>query len=68
MKVKVKKMTVDMEVKNNGIEFGVMNNDGSHRGDCYVTKTGLIWCEGKTSRKNGVNVKWEEFIEWMNED
>ena len=40
--------------------------DGAnHLGDLVVTKTHLIWCKGKTDRKNGVKVKWEEFIETM---
>jgi hypothetical protein len=68
MKVSIKKFDVAMDVKNNGIEFQVHGNDGAFRGDCYVTKTGLIWCEGKKPRKNGVNVSWDEFIEWMNSD
>jgi hypothetical protein len=67
MKVKVKKMQVDMEVKNNGIEFQVNDNKGSLRGDLYVTKTGLIWCEGKTPRKNGKTISWNDFIDWANE-
>jgi hypothetical protein len=66
MKVAIKDFDVQMEVKNNGIEFEVYDNDGTFRGDCYLTKTGLIWCEGKTSRQNGVKVTWAEFIEWMN--
>ena len=53
MKVGIKEFNVAMEVKkNNGIEFEVYDNDGTFRGDCYLTKTGLIWCEGKTSRAN----------------
>lgn len=65
MKVKIKSFDVDMEVKNTGLEFQVHANDGSFKGDCYVTKTGLIWCAGKTTRENGVKVKWEDFIKWM---
>ena len=65
MKVQIKKFNVDMEVKNAGIEFQVNGNDGNQRGDCYVTKSGLTWCHGKTQKKNGVQVSWDEFIEWM---
>ena len=64
MKVSIKSFDVHMEVKNSGIEFEVYGNDG-HRGDCILTKTGLIWCEGRKRRENGVKVSWEEFIEWM---
>ena len=66
MKVNVKTFDVAMEVKTNGIEFEVLDNDGTFRGDCYLTKTGLIWCEGKKRRENGVKVYWDEFIDWMN--
>lgn len=65
MKIKIKEFSVDMEIKNKGVEFQVHGNDGTFKGDCYVTKKGLIWCAGKTSRQNGVEVKWEDFIEWM---
>ena len=66
MKVSIKSFDVDMDVKNNGIEFQIYDNSDSFRGDCILTKTGLIWCEGKTRRENGVKVSWDEFIEWMN--
>ena len=66
VKVSIKDFAVNMEVKNTGIEFEVRDNDGTFRGDCFVTKTGLIWCEGRTQRENGVPVSWGEFIEWMN--
>ena len=66
MKVSIKDFGVDMEVKNRGIEFEVHDNAGTFKGDCYVTKSGLIWCEGKTQKKNGIRVSWDEFIDWMN--
>jgi hypothetical protein len=47
-----------LDVKNNGLEFDV--SDGGHVGDLYVTKTGIIWCEGKITRANGRNIKWKE--------
>jgi hypothetical protein len=67
MKVKIKDFDVDMEVKNNGIEFQVHDNDGSFKGDCYVTKSGLIWCHGKTARENGTKISWDKFIRLMEE-
>ena len=66
MKVSIKSFEVAMDVKTKGIEFEVYDNDDTFRGDCYVTKKGLIWCEGKIPRKNGVSITWDEFIEWMN--
>ncbi len=66
MKVSIKDFGVDMEVKNRGIEFEMHYNAGTFKGNCYVTKSGLIWCEGKTQKKNGIRVSWDEFIDWMN--
>ena len=66
MRVSIKSFDVGMEVKNNGIEFEVYDNAGNFQGDCYLTKTGLIWCQGKKPKKNGVKVSWEDFIKWMN--
>lgn len=64
MKVSIKDFAINMEVKTNGVEFQVHDNDGNHRGDCFVTKTGLIWCKGKTQRANGKAISWEKFMEW----
>ena len=68
MKVYVKEMAVNMEVKNNGIEFEVRDTDETFLGDCFVTRTGLIWCQGKTTKAKGKKVSWNEFIQWMSED
>ena len=55
-----------MEIKNTGIELDVYSADGEHHlGDLVVTKTHVIWCKGRTGRANGVKVKWEDFIAWM---
>lgn len=67
MKVRIKKMDIEHNVKTNGIEFEVRNNDDSFRGDCYLTKTGLVWCEGRTQKKNGKKITWDQFIKLMNE-
>lgn len=66
MQVSIKSFNVEMNVKNSGIEFEVYDNAGNFKGDCFVTKSGLIWCEGKTQKKNGVKASWDEFIVWMN--
>lgn len=65
MKVSIKEFDVAMDVKNNGVELDITDNDGNHLGDLIVTKTKLIWCKGKTNRKNGEPVTWEDFIAWM---
>ena len=65
MKVEIKDFAVNMEIKNKGVEFQVHTNKGDHKGDCYVTKTGLIWCRGRTPRKNGKQISWDEFADWM---
>ncbi len=54
----IKDLSVNMNVKTNGIEFDVF--DGRHIDDLIVTKTGLIWCEGRTSRANGRKIAWQE--------
>lgn len=65
MKVSVKDFNVTLDIKNKGIELDVYNNDGNHLGDLVVTKTQLIWCPGKTDREHGKQVKWEDFIHYM---
>lgn len=67
MKVKIKKFAVDMEVKNAGIEFQVHGNAGVFLGDCCVTKTGLVWCRGKTTYKNGRKISCSDLIKLMEE-
>ncbi|MGB8411445.1 MAG: hypothetical protein WCE23_01340 [Candidatus Binatus sp.] len=56
--VSIKDFYVDMNVKNNGVEFDV--SDDGHIGDLFVTKTGIIWCEGKTSKAKGRTISWQE--------
>ncbi|UFZ04163.1 hypothetical protein LQG66_34065 [Bradyrhizobium ontarionense] len=65
MEVRIKDFNVEMEVKTKGIEFEVRDNDGSFLGDCYITKTGLEWCNGKISQGNGKKISWTKFIEEM---
>lgn len=64
MKVSIKDLSVDMEIKNKGIELDVYD-DGTHLGDLVVTKSGLTWCKGKTAKENGVKISWKKFIEFM---
>lgn len=65
MKVVIKSFSVDMEVKNNGVEFQVHSNAGDHLGDCYATKTGLIWCAGRVRKENGKRISWDDFAALM---
>jgi hypothetical protein len=61
MQVKIKRFDVNMDVKANGIEFEVRKPDGSAQiGDCYLTMTGLVWCEGKRGKTNGIKLSWKE--------
>lgn len=68
MDVNIKHFNVEMKIKNKGIELEVYNPNGEFRGDLVITKSRLIWCEGKTKPENGIPVRWNKFIEWMNEE
>ena len=65
MKVSIKSFDVEMEIKRGGVEFGVRDIKGNGLGSFIVTKTGLIWCKGRTTRANGKQVDWSKFIEWI---
>jgi len=66
MKVWIKKFDVNMEVKSKGIELEVRTPDGDRQiGDCYVTMTGLIWCNGRVGKANGIKLSWEELMELL---
>ena len=64
MNVKIKQFDVEMEIKNKGIEIDVSDAE-KHLGDLYITKTALIWCKGRTDKKNGKKIEWPKFIEMM---
>jgi hypothetical protein len=65
MKVSIKELAVTMDIKNKGIELDVYDNSARHLGDLVVTKTVLIWCDGRTTAKNGKKVTWDQFIKFM---
>lgn len=65
MKVYVKEFDVEMEIKTKGVELQICDTSDKQIGDLVITKTKLIWCEGKTSRDHGKAVTWEKFREWM---
>ena len=65
MEVWIKTFDVRMQVKSNGMELEVRTPDGEeHLGDCYVTQTGITWCEGRTRRQNGVKISWND-LRWI---
>lgn len=66
MKVSVKSFETDMEIRNKGLELDVYDTKGKFLGDLIITKTQLIWCNGKTHRENGQAITWSEFITLMN--
>ena len=69
MQVSIKSFDVNMEVKSNGIEFEVRTADGSSQlGDCFLTMTGLVWCNGKTTKAKGIKINWNDFIAIMASD
>ena len=64
MKVLVKSLYADIELKQNGMALQVRSPDNDVQlGDCYVTMKELIWCRGRISRGNGVRVLWQDFME-----
>lgn len=67
MKVAIKDFAINMDVKTSGIEFQVREPNGTLLGDCYLTKKGLIWCKGQTTRAKGKEVTWKQLIKWMEE-
>jgi hypothetical protein len=66
MKVSVKDFSVSMDIKNKGVELDVYDNTGKkHLGDLVITKSKLVWCKGKTAVANGKDIKWQDFIDYM---
>lgn len=55
----IKNLTVDLPLKNNGVEIQI-DEGGRQFGDIYVSKTGIVWCEGKTHRENGIKFSFDE--------
>ena len=69
MKVTVKSFDVDMEVKNKGMKIQVHSPDGTkHLGDIVLTRTGLTWCKGRTTRANGIKVSFDDFANWAEQE
>ena len=56
MKIYVDKLDVLMELKNNGIQLSVYDNDNKYLGKLKVGKRAVEWCKGKTHIGNGIKV------------
>lgn len=68
MQVKTQPFKEAIELKSEGISFDVYGNGAKRLGDLSVTRAGLVWCKGangKSPRGKGINVKWEDFITWV---
>ena len=67
MQVKIKSFDVEMDVKNNGVEFQVHDNDGKFLGDVWGAKGAGRWCSGKTTPRSWKRVPGAKFIELMSD-
>jgi len=65
MQVSVKDLQVTMDLGNNGIELDVYTTSNEHLGDLRIGRGTIEWCKGKTNKGNGVQVSWNELIEWF---
>jgi len=65
MPVTIKDLSINLDVKNNGVEFEVKDNSGTHLGDLFITKAKVIWCPGRTTRENGRALTWAKFAKMM---
>ena len=69
MRVAIKRLdTVQMEVKNKGIEIEIRNTNGKHLGNIFLNKKGMQWCKAKVGEGKGEKITWQEFIEYMEDD
>ncbi len=65
MKVLIENFKVEMNVKNSYIRFMVYDNQGGFLGSLNLNKTRLVWCDGRTSLRNGVQLSWQDFVEFV---
>jgi hypothetical protein len=56
---RIKDFSVEQYLKTKGIEIQV-DDGNSQFGDIYIAKTGITWCDGQTSRKNGTKFSFDE--------
>ncbi len=68
MDVRIKKLDINMAVKQKGIEFEIRTPDGASQvGDCCLTMTNLVWCKGRTTKANGIKITWTELAEILDD-
>lgn len=67
MKVKIKDLSVNMELGNNGVTFDVYDNDETFLGDLRLGRGKVEWCKGKTKSGNGIQVNWKELLAFFDE-
>lgn len=65
MKIALKAIRHELEIKNNGIEFSVRDSNGEHLGDFYIRKSGVVWSKGKKSIDTGQAKTWAALIKWL---
>ena len=65
MNVTIKDFNVDMAILNKGIELQVKDNDDKHLGDLVITRSKVIWCKGRTTRRKGKSLTWSKFTTMM---
>lgn len=65
MKIKIKDLSVNMELGNKGVTFDVYDNNDVFLGDLRLGKGTVEFCKGKTKAGNGVKVKWEHLIQFF---
>ena len=62
MKIKIKDLSVEMELGNKGVTFDVYDNAGKFLGDFRLGRGGVEWCKGKRRAGNGVHKSWDQLI------
>jgi hypothetical protein len=66
MKVSIKQLDVNTELKTKGMELSVYDANNTHLGDLFINKANLIWCPGKSTPKSGgIVMSWGAFINDM---
>lgn len=68
MKVNIKEMNVGMELKTKGMELELRDTKDVFLGDFVINKTGITWCRGKITPKNGVKKNWAEVIRFFEDN
>ena len=67
MDVRIKNLKVAMQLGNDGVEFEIRDGEGKHIGDLLVGRANVVWCKGKTRKKNGVRVRLIKLVGMIEE-